>query len=151
MTLAKKYFLGDPDGNASLSSKEGVMTNYDLCQTCLTKLHRTIRFTATQDVVSMIRFKMHLLGYTEKDVDFPTPEGTLIRIAYEKTTRSVSFDYSIENSTFGRKLTFPKDRDAMASLVPEWVLPPFVQDLINDNQDESADMLPFDNEEKCND
>ena len=100
----------------------------------------------------MIRFKMLLLGYTEKDVDFPTPEGMLVRVAYEKRVRGgVSLDYSIENSAFERKLTFPKDRDAMASLVPEWVLPPFVQDLINDNQDESADILPFDNEEKCND
>ena len=99
----------------------------------------------------MISFKMLLLGYTEKDVDFPTPTGRVIRVDYQKTTHSVSFDYSIENAASGRKLTFPKDRDVMASLVPEWVLPPFVQDLINDNQDESADILPFDNEEKCND
>ena len=99
----------------------------------------------------MISFKMVLLGYTEKDVDFPTPEGMLVRVAYEGRRRGViSLDYSIENAASGRKLTFPKDRDAMASLVPEWVLPPFVQDLINDNQDESADTLPFDNEEKCN-
>ena len=99
----------------------------------------------------MIRFKMLLLGYTEKDVDFPTPKGMVIRVAYEKRFRGdISLDYSIENAASGRKLTFPKDRDAMASLVPEWVLPPFVQDLIN-NQDESADTLPFDNEEKCND
>ena len=99
----------------------------------------------------MIRIKMLLLGYTEKDVDFLTPAGRVIRVSYDKKARGASFEYSIENVASGHKLTFPKDRNAMASLVPEWVLPPFVQDLINDNQDESVDMLPFDNEEKCND
>ena len=97
--------------------------------------------------IGMISLKMLLLGYTEKDDDFPTPAGRVIRVDYQKTTHSASFEYSIEKMPLlGRKLTFPKDRDAMASLVPEWVLPPFVQDLINVNQDESADMLPFDDE-----
>lgn len=41
--LCRRYFLGGPDGNALLSPKRGDTTNYDLCQTCLSKLHRVIR------------------------------------------------------------------------------------------------------------
>ena len=49
--VCRRYFLGGPDGNALLSPKGGLTTNYDLCQTCLIKLHRVIRDGAKGELV----------------------------------------------------------------------------------------------------
>ena len=45
--VCRRYFLGDPDGNASFSVKEGILTDYDLCKVCLNYLHQAIRAKAS--------------------------------------------------------------------------------------------------------